>query len=263
MLKRAGSSVTKVNQFKCISPNHYSLLSYSLQSPNQPQKEKHHGVFNRIFHSISEYVGMKILHSSAVWVEKSLTKRFGKKVTLKTAEKIIYKSSKRIGAKVVKRIGRGFVLSVPLVGGILAVLAFKEDYSRSQLEYKNYLSTENDTKKTYLKIYKNFLLASSFNGIDALIQTSMIYFYLTQENTDQKEQSDSIIEIIKTLPTMIIENPTGIETILSCLEISSIGCAIFATLFACIGETYATQLDMINEQVKNNDEEITDNLNNA
>ncbi|KAG2382128.1 hypothetical protein C9374_005920 [Naegleria lovaniensis] len=180
-------------------------------------------------------------------------------------ERVVKKSGRKIAIRVLQRIGRGFVLSIPLLGGLLAVISSRNDYQRSLKERKQnnqrvevHKENSNDSKLHLQKMapYKYFLISSMFNGLDAVLNCGMLYFMIQQRNKavrasddDVHDHSGSIFDIVHQLHNALVSHTLENETIIAMLEVGSIASAITATCVAILGEVVSTQTK-INEKLE-------------
>ena len=217
----------------------------NLQKKDEPIVENptihhHHHPVKRVKELISELVGLRMFNRAAFSIEKALVKRASKKVvsksglnvTAKVIERVIQKSGKRIGLRVLQRIGRGVVLSVPILGGALAVHSARSDYKRFQQEKQLFEMNgfENGCKQE--KTFKYFWKASILNGIDAILNCGMVVCISFQEKNDEAYQG--LIYQVLNLSSTFSHDP--LEALLVCLEMGSISAAVCATAMAILGE---------------------------
>lgn len=129
----------------------------------------------------------------------------------------------RMGMIIPSRFARGIILSVPLIGGILALQGCLADYQRSKSEKSK-------------KASKLFFIASVLNGLDVVVNIAIAGVLLFDETKIQIHHSRSLLEFVQTLPHTLMTEQLPNEVLLAMLEIGSISTAILATCFAVCGE---------------------------
>ncbi|KAF0981708.1 hypothetical protein FDP41_012365 [Naegleria fowleri] len=259
---------------------------------NHPTKANYHHhhlqhtstLRHRIIHTISEFIGLQLVNKLAFRIEKTLAKKaLSRKLISKSSILMMERVIEKTAVRVLQRIGRGAVLSVPLIGGILAVYSCRNDYLRARKEQQqhHHHSSEHDhllhvhlSKKEHIQIrrknkleaYKYFFISSVFNGLDALLNGGMFYVAafredVTNELHPSQQQQLGIIEALQQLPNSMLHHTLENETILALLEVGSLASVVTATCMAILGEIASSQ-SRISNRLKDHHDHETNDLNN-
>ncbi|KAG2387617.1 hypothetical protein C9374_001211 [Naegleria lovaniensis] len=233
-----------------------------LQQANDHVHHHSSSISHKIIHSISEYIGLQLVNKLACRIEKSLAKKvLSKKLVSKSSVLMLERVIEKTAVRILQRVGRGAVLSIPLLGGILAAYSCRNDYLRARKEqewsetfhdppiHERVLnsepmsSTASMKKLTKLEAYKYFFIASALNGLDALLNCGMFYVAAFREDESMNHHDDGnevqlgLFETLQQLPNSVLNHSVlDNETILAVLEVGSLASVVTATCMAILGE---------------------------